>query len=690
MQYRRNVFATALLGLSVIFIGVYFFGSEEKSELYSRSTNIDAIESNIATKHRAAIDDESTPVPTKTVLNNATEIYSASEDYSQCEAEQTEVWDRLNAMNKAINAELSGIDDNRLLRDAVFLLQGEGYFKTNTALFSLNRLQLEIEEQHFQLEPFQPTQEEIDKFRSANYLMEDIYEASARHDIEKTIHATRIFNQNNRKRGYALRRGKDKILWAPDVIVGHNLSTAPLSFVDDVVAQYPVSHLLFTQAVRSGASNEVLKKLLFSFDFKNRPVYTKHNNLQTALQAAIEVESLDAMRLILSQPDLQNTEFLFNPLNTIIFKALNTEEKSFTNNQKAMMDLLVEHGFRVDIYSSSYNRDLMLAGYIASIEPPIIKQLKALSISPRYIENLHIPSDSELPLHIQDQLRRYALQSQLLSDEYTAKAEACDELKQTLHSLIPPLIKIEDIADYINVENSFTENVQLLKQQSLTLVDAYYAKMIREPADIKAAQQIAVSTSSLVDISSEVSGHIDELSPVERHHLTEIYCQKFGKHAMEDIFDAVRYMNFTLLSYEGCVAGTPDDYTEIQTEFYLHDNTYPGIIYSELEPYFFEKALDTMTNPAFQRSKDLQGYPHGRDALMLILDLKLAASQFDSKDYKTLIIELIAKTDLKDEHFKRLHRLKVDNFLFFEEVASLHPQIREAVKYPLAIYRTSI
>ena len=84
----------------------------------------------------------------------------------------------------------------------------------------------------------------------------------------------------------------------------------------------------------------------------------------------------------------------------------------------------------------------------------------------------------------------------------------------------------------------------------------------------------------------------------------------------------------------------------------------------------------------------MQGYPHGRDALMLALDLKLASHSVDKKDYKNLIIELISRTELKDEHFKRLHRLKVDHFIFFEEVATYHPQINNAVEYPLVIYKT--
>ncbi|TPH12497.1 hypothetical protein [Litorilituus lipolyticus] len=688
MQYKRRIIGAAVLGLVVIIIGTHFFALEEKNALYIDSTNIVTEERSITADKYSPLNDQLTLVHTETVLDNAIQIYAASEAYSQCEVENAEVWERLEVVKSAINDELNVIADNHLLRDAVFLLQSEGHFKTFEALFNLKRLQLAIEKQHFQRPPNRLTQEEIDLFTSAANLLRDVSDAATDYDIEQTIQATRIFRQNSSKRGFLFRRGKNKQLWTPDVLIGHTLATAPLSFVDSIAAQYPTSHLLFTQAVRSGASNEVLKKLLSSFDFTNTPIYTKHNNLQTALQAAIEIESLSAMRLILSQPNLQHTDFIFNPLNMIVFDTINRKVGEFTDTQKAMMALLVEHGFRVDIVSIPFTKKRMLAGYAAILERPIVDQLKALSIPPRHIEKLRIHPDSTLPLHLQDQLKHDAFQSQVLKNEYNERAKTCGELKQALQSLVPPLTRIDDIFSYVSAENSFVDNVHMLKQQSLTLVDAYYAKMERESADTQRVDAIAASTSSLQDIPFTVSAQINELTPFERHHLTEVYCEKFGKRFMEDIFDIVQYMSFSLFSFEACLAGTPDDYTETELNFYLHENTYPGIIYSKLERYTFDKVLEALADPAFQRPKDLQGYPHGRDALMLALDLKLAAHSVDKKDYKAVITDLIAKTSLKDEHFKRLHRLKVAHFLFFEEIASFHPQIRQAVEFPLATYRT--
>jgi hypothetical protein len=247
---------------------------------------------------------------------------------------------------------------------------------------------------------------------------------------------------------------------------------------------------------------------------------------------------------------------------------------------------------------------------------------------------------------------------------------------------------VDDIYAFVSAENTFIENVQLLKQQSPTLVDAYYALMLREPADLQRVNEVAASTVSLPEISDSVHTQINELPPAERHRLSEVYCEKFGKRFMEDIFDTTQYMSFTLFNLDTCLAGTRDDYKETELNFYLHEHTYPGIIYSSLKRYAFHKALDALTDPTFQRPKDLQGYPHGRDALMLALDLKIADFSVNNNDYKILITDLIAKTKLNDEHFKRLHRLKVEHFLLFEEIASFQPQIRKAVEYPLAIYKT--
>ncbi|MEP1384864.1 MAG: hypothetical protein ABJK64_13855 [Paraglaciecola sp.] len=687
MQYKRRFLGTTLLTLIVIIFGMRFFAFEEKSALNSDSTNIDASDQNTTTEEYAPTSAQLTQSHTEIALNNTTQVYLASEAYSICEVENAEARTQLEAVKNAINTELMNIKDNNILRDAVFLLQGEGYFKTYDALLNLYRLTLKNEKQHFQRAPFRPSQEEVDQFTNASYLLREVVDAAMHHDITQTIKTANSYSQNDSNIGYVFRgKGEDSLL-SPDTIVGHIVATAPLDFVDGIGAQYPVSPLLFTQAVRSGASNEVLEKLLSSFDFNNPPIYTKHNNLQTALQASIEIESLDAMRLILSQPNLQYTEFFFNPLNTIVADTLNTDEGEFTDAQKAMMALLVEHDFHVDIVSNPFNKKPMLAGYAAILERPIVDQLEALLIPPRHIKKLRIHPDSALPLHIQDQLKRDAFQSKILKDEYNERAKTCKKLKQTLQSLVAPLTKIDNVFAYVSVENSFVENVQLLKQQSLTLVDAYYAKMDRQPADTQRVDAIAASTISLEDIPAAVRAQINELPPFDRHHLTEVYCEKFGKGFMESIFDTVQYMSFDRFSFEACLAGTPEDYIETERNFYLQENTYPGIIYSKIKRNSFDKALEALADPAFQRLKDLQGYPQGRDALMLVLDLKLATYSADKKDYKTLIIGLIEKIKLQEEHFKRFHRLKVEHFLFFEEIASFHPNIRQAVEYPLAMYR---
>lgn len=688
MQDKKSIFGTVVLVLVVIIMGTYFFSSDGEETLNNALSKNDISDLNITTKKTPSANEQFTPTQPVRGLEDASQIYSASKAYSQCAMENAEVWERLEIIKNAINVELRELNNNRLLRDAVFLLQGEGYFKTYDALLSLYQLQLVNERQNFQRMPLRPTQEEIEQLTSSANLLQDVFDAATRHDIEKTLQATRIFKQNNNELGYVLRRGGSKRLLTPDVLIGHILATAPLDFVDDIAEKYPVNHLLFTQAVRSGANNEVLEKLLASFDFNNKPVYTKHNTLQTALQAAIEIESLHAMRLLLSQPNIQHTAFFFNPLNTIIFDTLNAKEGALTNTQKAMMALLVEHDFRADIVSGPLHKTRMLAGYAAMLEQPIVDQLKALSIPPRYIAKLQIQPDSALPLHLQDQLKRDAFQSRMLKDEYNERAKTCFELKQTLNALVPPLTRVDDIFAYVNAENSFVENVQLLKKQSLTLVDAYYARMKYEPTDTQGVDAIVASTDSLEVIPFDVRAQINELTPFERHHLSDAYCEKFGKRYIEDIFNTVQYINFSLFSYEACLAGSADDYTETERYFYLHDNTYPGIIYSMLQRDAVDKAIEALSDPAFQRPKDYSGYPHGRDALMLALDLKLAAHDVDKKDYKTLIVGLIEKTELTVEHFKRLHRLKVDHFLFFEEVASLHPQIRQAVAYPLTEYRT--
>ena len=688
MQYKKNVFGILIFGLVVIVMDMYFLPLSENSALNQSPQNTDKSVPNDIPIDYNNVSEESRPLHLRGKLNNAVQIYAASEAHSQCDVENVATWERLEVLKNAIMTELRGINESRLIRDAVFLLQGEGYFKTYEALFTLQQLQLENEAKYFQIAPLRPTQEDLEEFRRAAHFLGEVQEAATRQDIELTIQTTINFRRNNIKRGFVFRRGRNNLFWTPDVIIGHNLATAQMDFVDDIAARYPVNHTLFTQAVRSEASVETLEKLLSSFDFSNTPIYTKHNKLQTALQSAIEIKSLDAMRLILSQPDINHTDFFHNPLNTIIFDTLRTGNSEFTDTQKEMMALLVEHGFSVDIVTGPIDKSLMLAGYTAMLEQPILDQLKALSIPPRRIAKFRILPDSALPLDLQDQLKRDVFQSQVLINELNEKAEICRELKLALRSLVTPLIRIDDIFSFVSTDNSFAENIELLKQQSLTLVDAYYSRMARESEDTQRVDLIVASTHSLQDIPLTVREQIDALTPFERHHLNEVYCEKFGKRSMEDIFAIVQYMNPSLLSFESCLVGSRDYYTETKLAFYLHENTYPGLIYRKLASYSIDDALDALTNPAFQRPKDLDGHPHGRDALMLALDLKLATNSFNKNDYKALISALISKTQLKGEHFKRLHRLKVEHFLFFEELASFHPQFRQATDYPLAIYRT--
>ena len=231
------------------------------------------------------------------------------------------------------------------------------------------------------------------------------------------------------------------------------------------------------------------------------------------------------MRLILSQPDINHTDFFHNPLNTIIFDTLRTGNSEFTDTQKEMMALLVEHGFSVDIVTGPIDKSLMLAGYTAMLEQPILDQLKALSIPPRRIAKFRILPDSALPLDLQDQLKRDVFQSQVLINELNEKAEICRELKLALRSLVTPLIRIDDIFSFVSTDNSFAENIELLKQQSLTLVDAYYSRMARESEDTQRVDLIVASTHSLKDIPLTVREQIDALTPFERHHLNEVYCE---------------------------------------------------------------------------------------------------------------------------------------------------------------------
>jgi hypothetical protein len=303
-----------------------------------------------------------------TIYGNIALVYVRSEKADRCRAEQNEVWQGLERIKTAIGEQLSITETREQLQDAIFLLHATGYFKKYEAISQLYHLQLRRESEKFVRINQALSETEIVQYSESMHMLGNIFSAAQQLDITALKAAIDFYRSREDKDGYVIRNRAGKSLWSPDTIIGHTLASAPTSFADEVVAQYPISHMLLTQAVRSGASINVLEKLLARMDFENLPVYTKHHKLQTALQAAIEIESTKVLSLLLAQPNLGNTEFAFNPINTIIFNTLNTAEQSLTEKQRAMLMLLRERDFELSIVRT-LGRHTTIAGYIAELTP---------------------------------------------------------------------------------------------------------------------------------------------------------------------------------------------------------------------------------------------------------------------------------------------------------------------------------
>ena len=55
-----------------------------------------------------------------------------------------------------------------------------------------------------------------------------------------------------------------------------------------------------------------------------------------------------------------------------MFDILKTEGQQFTDAQKAMMALLVERGFRVNVVLGASSKSRIIVGYAAMLERPIV------------------------------------------------------------------------------------------------------------------------------------------------------------------------------------------------------------------------------------------------------------------------------------------------------------------------------
>lgn len=248
--------------------------------------------------------------------------------------------------------------------------------------------------------------------------------------------------------------------------------------------------------------------------------------------------------------------------------------------------------------------------------------------------------------------------------------------------------EIGDIQVYLTKDHNHSKNFERLKEISLTLVDSYYDHTEKLELPHNVIDNILHQTTNLNSVPDQVINSIVKLSLYERHQLANALCEKFGNRNASEILDITQFISFFWLTIKDCLAPTLEDYQTFEDSYYLHIDTFPGIVYRKIKFHQINQAIEALNDPRYQRAKDLNGYPGSRDALMLALDRKIAATQFDKNDYLTLLSELVARTKLSKGHLTRLHRLKITHSLFFEELAFRHPKIKTAVGYEPEIFRT--
>lgn len=613
-------------------------------------------------------------------------MYEASRLHNTCQQELLNIDYRQKVVRQRFDAALTKINDEKQWALAVMHMHELGIVDAQEALSQINLNQLRRLRKNYEHHTSSSAPNPFQKNMMKN--LQEISLALNNGDLNLLSESMKDFRELSEKRGLLTRVRQKETLLSPDTMVGHAIATKPNINIEAILNVVPATHAMLNQAIRSGADTASVSRLLASMDFSNKPAYTEYRKLQTALQVAIEANSIDVLQLLLEQDSLTNVQFTFSPVNTILMQAMIATERAVLSDEQLEMILLLrnfEHA--AHLWPNEKLKKMQLMGYPGSIiNDDLREQMKALDIKAQVYRKLVSAQPSNLDAETRTYFDDMAEKLNQSRSEYADKKRTCAPLKQAWNNQLPGLNMIFDITPFLKPGLSFEAQVDHLALTSPTLVDVYYKQSLSNTSNI---DDIEDAVDSIDDIRADFSQLSQALSKLEmdlfqRQFLVEKLCEEFDLEGVYASFPLAQFIDYNNTTTGSCLFEIADYYGQVKQEFFAHPDTFPSAIVHELNNYSVDEAIRLLNELESPEAKYTAGFPKGRDALMLALDM--ANSAGFKYDYGSLILGLLARTELTTAHYRRLHRLKVVDILLFENLASQFPAIEQATSQPFNIF----
>jgi hypothetical protein len=635
-----------------------------------------------------AIPTEQAPIITKIdyTANELSAMYEASRLHNTCQQELVNLDYRQKVVRQRFNAALTKINDEKQWALAIMHMHELGIVSAQEAVSEINLNQLRRLRKSYEHHHSGTAPNDIQKAMMKN--LQEISLALNTGDMKLLSESMQGFQTFSDKRGLLTRVRGENTLLSPHSLIGHAIATNLTINIDAILDIVPANHAMLNQAIRSEADTATISRLLASMDFSNMPEYTKTRDRQTPVQAAIESNNLDVLQLLLEQSTLSNVQFTFSPVNTILAQAMRSSDSAkLSDEQIEMLVLLRNFGHAAHLWPNEKLKKLQLMGYPMSIiSDELREQMKALDIKAQVFQSLQSADPKMLDAETRAYFDETAQLLEQSQSQYADKESDCAPLKQAWKNQLPGLNVVVDITPFLKPGLNFDAQVAHLAQTSPTLVDIYYKESLKRPSN---TDDIEVAINTVSDIRDDFSALSQALSSLDmdlfqRQFLVEKLCEEFDIEGVYASFSLARFIDYNNTTMGSCLFEIADYYGKLKKEFFAHPDTFPSAIVHELNNFSVEEATKILNELSSLEPKYTTGYPKGRDALMLALDM--ANSNWLSTDYRELITGLLAITELSTPHLRRLHRLKVVDILLFEDLASQFPEIEQATSQAFNIF----
>jgi hypothetical protein len=620
-------------------------------------------------------------------------MYALSREHNECQAELRAIGNQNSTLRASYNKSLIKISDPQQHFLALMYMHKLDLLDAAQTLLKIK--QNHLKKKQVQFDEFLPRNRDNKPTQEQKEMMEKFSEigmAMNTDQLQLVPYLVEEFRDISDKKGLITRRRGGRLLVSADTIVGHMLVGKPLAQIDTLLTNIDVTPQMLTQAIRSGADTQLISRMLLGFTFTNEAVFTKKTQLQTPLQAAIEVKNSEVIRLLLNQETINNDRYQYAPVNTLLYQALLRGEASWalTEEEVAILELLADYGYQAELVPIKRIRKMTLAGFPFAVLPPEMnEQLKTMKFPARVTSKVTMPSFEDLNPNV----KRFFDENALLLEEglatYRKKQKQCKPIAQTWKDNRPEQIVIDDISSYLLEGVGHSEQIAHLSKTSPVLVDYYHTDTLRQAPNIGEIDTFMLSMTSLENDLSRYKSVIEkmDLNLGQRYYLSQQLCVKFGEAGIYASFELTQFIDFTDFDDNDCLTTNPNYFREIKRDFFSHPDTFPSEAYQLLETLSSIKLTDLLKSQKLMSPNSLAGFPQGRDALMYALDRKnrtvIQSSAFDDSEVLGLLLSV---TKLNEQHMRRLHRLKVVDILMFEALADKFPEIRTAENYPFDVF----